>query len=260
MIKSRTWLVLIALSFTWCACSNSLESSPDMGTNTTDLPPAPRTDLQDSPPTDTGNTDLTPQVPLLTHPIISLEGTIEEGQSPQGKTTYSLGDLACDIPCAYPFGADLFGSIPNIGFEYRVKPQSPVRAAVSAKVVFKKTNMPSSNDMEIHMKTSDDSPYVLIYDHIGAPTVDIGDTVVAGQMIGKAGNWDASHGTIELQINYEDPDSSDMWAVCPVELGSDEFNARHELWLEVHNLSAPSSSHPGFHILDGLCQVDKRFP
>ncbi len=249
MIKSRTWELLVLIALACSAYSCSAETGPDVDTFSPDVHA-----------TDTNTTDPAPSPPLLTHPIISLEGSIEESHKPNGQTTYALGDLACDVPCAYPFGAELFGSIANIGFEYRVKPQSSVRAAVDADVVFTKTNIPSSNDMEIHMKTSEDSPYVLIYDHVSAPTVGIGDKVVAGQVLGKAGHWDASHGTVELQINYEDPETFETWAVCPVELGSAEFISRHKLWLQVHNLSAPVSSHPGFQNHNDLCLVEKRFP
>jgi hypothetical protein len=171
---------------------------------------------------------------------------------------YALGDVTCDEPCAFPFGAPLPEGIDNIGFEFVVRKDTEIRAATSGFVHFMRKNN-NTLDYEVHILLVEYGAYRLIYDHI-QPNVKEGDVIQVGQVLGTAGPWGPSHGRVELQVNFEDPVTFETWAVCPADYGTDTFVALHQKWLDMHNQTAVTSTHPHFQIYDSLCMAEKRFP
>ena len=59
---------------------------------------------------------------------------------------------------------------------------------------------PDTNDYEIHLMRSPTSPFLVIVDHLTDLLVFEGDTVAAGQPLGKVGPFSLTLGRIELQV------------------------------------------------------------
>ena len=256
MYRSRSLFlltVLVGLCLTGCPTDpvdqvDDLVSSPALDT----------TDFTVDPGMTSPDLSALTVAPVLEVPIVDLSGKIEAIASGGTGPGYALGDVLCDEPCAFPFGAPLPQGIDNIGFEFVVKKGAEVRSSTTGFVHFIKENN-NTQDFELHILLVEYGAYRLIYDHI-QPTVSKGDVVEVGQVLGTAGPWGPSHGRVELQVNFEDPVTFETWAVCPAEYGTDDFVALHQKWLDMHNQAAVSSTHPHFQIYDNLCMVEKRFP
>lgn len=129
-----------------------------------------------------------------------------------------------------PFGALLDSGQANPAYElYTSAETATVRAASAGVVVTVTSNPAPQTDAEVQIRPSSASIYLLIYDHVVAPQVTVGQTVAAGQTLGQIGPFNDRgrnrNGRVELQINRGA--GADTVAVCPRDLGTAEFNAAH---------------------------------
>ncbi len=149
-------------------------------------------------PTDAGEDD-TP--PVLSVPMVDLS-TIRE---------------------FLPFGSVLSSGVQNPAYEMVLEGTSlEIRAVTAGRVERIDANDPSQGDFELHIRPSQKSIYLVIYDHVLDLKVKEGNAVEPGTVLGRIGNWTATEGRIELQINRND------LSVCPRDLGTAGFNAAHD--------------------------------
>lgn len=99
----------------------------------------------------------------------------------------------------------------NPNFEFRsIATQIDIIAAIDGIVVDIKQQADSS-DYELFLIPSEDSPWVVGYDHIVSPTVKRGDTVKVGQKLGLIAPENSGGYRYELQIN----NTADDMMYCP---------------------------------------------
>lgn len=130
-----------------------------------------------------------------------------------------------------PFGALLDSGLANPTYEFYTSVETvSVRAASAGVVVNVTPNTAPQTDVEIQLRPSSASTYLLIYDHVVAPQVAVGQTVAAGQTLGQIGPFNDRgrnrNGRVELQINRGA--GADAVAVCPRDFGTADFNAAHD--------------------------------
>lgn len=124
-----------------------------------------------------------------------------------------------------PFGYVSSGRV-NPAYELRTSGEgAPVRAASPGTVVGIRDN-PVEGDSEIEVSPPNASGYALIYDHVLALEVATGQTVAAGQVLGRVGRFIPGVGRTELQVNRTSGGST--VALCPRDFGTAEFNAAHD--------------------------------
>lgn len=129
-----------------------------------------------------------------------------------------------------PFGALLDSGQANPAYELYTSAETATVRAASAGVVVTITPNPAPQiDVEIQLRPSSASTYLLIYDHVVAPQVTVGQSVAAGQTLGQIGPFNDRgrnrNGRVELQINRGA--GADTVAVCPRDFGTADFNAAH---------------------------------
>ncbi len=130
-----------------------------------------------------------------------------------------------------PFGARLDSGQVSPAYElYTSVDTATVRAASAGVVVNVTPNAAPQTDVEIQVRPSGASVYLLIYDHVVAPQVAVGQTIAAGQALGQIGPFNDRgrnrNGRVELQINRGG--SGAAVAVCPRDFGTVDFNAAHD--------------------------------
>jgi hypothetical protein len=76
-----------------------------------------------------------------------------------------------------------------------------VRAVGPGTVINILANPTPDTDSEIHVRPSDAPDYLVVYDHVASLQVVVGQSVTAGQVIGRIGPWVPGVGRIELQVN-----------------------------------------------------------
>ncbi|HNW56898.1 MAG TPA: M23 family metallopeptidase [Bacteroidales bacterium] len=121
------------------------------------------------------------------------------------------------------FGADLSATQKNPAFEYVVNNSSvQVRSVCRGYIedIRLNDNFP---DYEIWIKTSSNSVYRLIYDHVLNLTVSKGDDVEAGEVLGVVGTGNRT----ELQIN-KIGDNNEELSYCPFDFGTSDFIRLHK--------------------------------
>lgn len=125
-----------------------------------------------------------------------------------------------------PFGLSLSSGVQNPAYEFITDDPSLEVIAVTPGVVARiLANPQEQGDSEIHVTASSSSNYVIIYDHVKDLRVAEGQPVEAGAPLGTTGNASGTQGRTELQINRSgNPDV----AVCPRDLGTEQFNAAHD--------------------------------
>ncbi len=102
----------------------------------------------------------------------------------------------------------------NPNFEFKgIAKQIDIIAALDGIVVDIKQQS-GSNDYELFLIPSEDSPWVIGYDHLVNLAVKKGDTVKAGQKLGLIAPENSGGYRYELQINNNDEDAM----YCPLEL------------------------------------------
>ncbi len=122
-----------------------------------------------------------------------------------------------------PFGFALVNPTYKL---YTTGDTTSVRAAGPGTVVSILANPAPDADSEIHIRPPDAPDYLIIYDHVVAIQVAIGQTVAAGQVIGRIAPWVPGKGFTELQVNRGSGTST--LALCPRQFGTAEFNAAHD--------------------------------
>jgi hypothetical protein len=146
---------------------------------------------------------------------------------------FDAGTNRCgDVKDVIPFGGELDPTRKSPAIEYYTVADAVVRAA-SPGVVIEIFQNPGLTDYEIMVKPTEDSVWLIIYDHVLDVTISVGDNVEAGTILGKAGEWSADTRRTELQINnYEGTEVS----LCPLQFGTDNFNQKHiQLFQDVYN-------------------------
>lgn len=121
------------------------------------------------------------------------------------------------------FGADLSLIQKNPAFEYVVNNAGvQVRSVCKGYVenIFLNDNFP---DYEVWIKTSSNSAYMLIYDHVLNLNISKGDKVEAGDVLGTVGSGNRT----ELQINKTGDDNK-VLSYCPFDFGTSEFIQQHK--------------------------------
>ncbi|HNR40982.1 MAG TPA: peptidoglycan DD-metalloendopeptidase family protein [Bacteroidales bacterium] len=122
-----------------------------------------------------------------------------------------------------PFGADLSPQQKNPAFEYYVSNSSVQVRSVCAGYVEDIRLNDNFPDYEVWIKTSSNSVYKLIYDHIVDLNVVKGNKVDAGTVLGKVGKGNRT----ELQINKSDRNMGEL-SYCPFDFATDDFISSHK--------------------------------
>lgn len=101
-----------------------------------------------------------------------------------------------------------------------------VRAAGPGTVVNILANPAPDNDAEVHIRPPGAPDYLVIYDHVVSLQVGVGQSVTAGQVVGRIGSWVPGRGHTELQLNRGGGQRT--VALCPREFGTVDFNAAYD--------------------------------
>lgn len=109
---------------------------------------------------------------------------------------------------------------------YTAGDTAPVRAAGPGTVVAILANTGRDADAEIHVRPPGAPDYLVIYDHVVSVQVAVGQSVAAGQVLGRIAPWLPGKGLTELQVNRGSGPST--VARCPREFGTADFNAAHD--------------------------------
>ena len=141
-----------------------------------------------------------------------------------------------------PFGSDLGGHL-NPAYELYTSPDTvTVLAASPGVVVDIQPNGAPQTDLEIHIRPTSGSIYLLVYDHLISPQVTVGQSVTAGQALGRIGPFFVAGphriGRVELQINRGN--GSATVAICPRDFGTAAFNAAHDAALAMFPARGPN--------------------
>ena len=181
--------------------------------------------------------------PVLSGSIVAISGEFDP-------TSSRLGALDCgfkfagdpnDRWCFNAFGSNVIEGKTGVSFDYKVTAGADVFAVTEGVVVEMgaEKNLQYPGEFEIRTQQPG-SGYLVIYDHVRDPTVEVGSQVVPAQRLGIEGvhltdpsRW----GRIELQINYYvDPANRRQTViVCPQPLGDDSFRLANEAALAAHN-------------------------
>ncbi len=107
-------------------------------------------------------------------------------------------------------------------FEYRVDKDALVRAPASGYIIHFE-HQPETDDYEIGIARSleDGRHGMVMVDHVRDITLAKGDSVTAGQVIGKAGTWGGELGRVELMVVEGDS------AYCPLARMPDSLKEAH---------------------------------
>ncbi len=124
-----------------------------------------------------------------------------------------------------PFGISLSPGRLNPTFELRTAGDTVSVRAAGPGTVINILGNPEA-DAEIHVRPTDAPDYLIIYDHIVSPQIGIGQSVTAGQVLGRIGPWVPGMGRTELQVNHGSGQSA--VALCPRNFGTAAFNAAHD--------------------------------
>jgi hypothetical protein len=130
-----------------------------------------------------------------------------------------------------PFGAEISAGVKNPTYElYSEQTTVPVRAASPGTVVAVFANPAPQTDLELHIRPTSNSAYLVVYDHVLSPQVQVGSVVTAGQTLGTIGPFSDParnrNARVELQVN--NGTGAMAFAVCPRSLGTAAFNAAHD--------------------------------
>lgn len=117
---------------------------------------------------------------------------------------------------------------PNLEFGGLAEPIEIV-AAIDGVVAFVRSQ-PDSTDYEVFLQTSDNSEWVIGYDHLTDLQVEQGDQVAVGDVLGKAAITGQGTYRYELQINHEAGDSTTMY--CPTDLLDSSVQADWQVALD----------------------------
>lgn len=126
-----------------------------------------------------------------------------------------------------PFGFSVIAGRLNPTYDlYTTGDTTSVFAAGPGTVVNILANQAPDTDSEVHIRPSGAPDYLIIYDHVASLEVGLGQSVTAGQVIGRIGPWVPGVGRTELQVNRGSAQGA--VALCPREFGTAAFNAAHD--------------------------------
>jgi hypothetical protein len=126
-----------------------------------------------------------------------------------------------------PFGFSAGSGRVNPTYDlYTTGDTTSVRAAGPGTVINILANPAPDLDSEIHIRPPGAPDYLIVYDHVVSVQVAVGQSVAAGQVVGRIGSWVPGVGRAELQVNRGSGQSA--VALCPREFGTAEFNAAHD--------------------------------
>jgi hypothetical protein len=95
-------------------------------------------------------------------------------------------------------------------FEYRIDPEAVV-LAIAEGTVTRFAFQEDTEDYEFAVRSDRDPAFEVGYDHVLNPTVSLGDSVEAGDILGNPGTWSEQLGRFEIMINNSETDLS----YCP---------------------------------------------
>ncbi len=114
----------------------------------------------------------------------------------------------------YFFGDTLPGARKNPNFEFSsLKEGTKIIAAVDGTITFI-NEQPDSADKEVFLQTSENSQWIIGYDHLINVTVKKGDKVKAGDVMGEPGVQNNGLRRFEFQVNKKQAGQDDMH-MCP---------------------------------------------
>lgn len=147
--------------------------------------------------------DPTPEDP--TPPVLKNLGV---SFGPWDNDTNRAGDfifLESENKVFLEFGAEVIGEgmVPKIlsTFEYRIAPETNI-TAISNGIVVEIRFQDYTQDNEILLKPFKNSEWLIGLDHVKNLTISEGDTVEAGEIIGKPGTWSETLGRFEIMIYH----------------------------------------------------------
>ena len=102
-----------------------------------------------------------------------------------------------------PFTAfgDVIGEKTWVNIEFKPALGADILAPMDGVVDRMEEQEDPDEGYELHLKSSGDSGYLVVLDHIRTPAVSEGDEVVAGQILGVPGAWGTHAGQFEIQVN-----------------------------------------------------------
>jgi hypothetical protein len=130
------------------------------------------------------------------------------------------------VTSVIPFGADLTPSQKNPAFEYRVNNSTvQVRSVCKGYIerIMLNDNFP---DYEVWIKTSTNSIWTIIYDHVLNLNISEKDNVNPGDALGVVGTGDRTELQINKIINKEE------LSYCPFDFGTGGFIQQHTTFTE----------------------------
>lgn len=114
----------------------------------------------------------------------------------------------------YFFGDTLPGARKNPNFEFSsLKEGTKIIAAIDGTITFIKEQSESS-DKEVFLQTSENSQWIIGYDHLVNVTVKKGDKVKVGDVLGEPGVQNNGLRRFEFQVNKKQSGQDDIH-VCP---------------------------------------------
>ena len=162
-------------------------------------------------------------ISVLTALLGAFFSSCESGESPDpSPPILSIVPVAIDQTVAIiPFGEDLTPNQKNPAFEYILNSDTIEVIASANGVVTKILNNQGVADFEIHIKPTQSSKWTLIYDHVLEVTVVEGETIEAGDILGKVGVGNRT----ELQLNSGSGEAT--LSNCPMDFGTESFVNLH---------------------------------
>lgn len=150
----------------------------------------------------------------------------------------------------YVFGDKLSGGRTNPNFEYAsVKPGSPVVSAIDGIVGFI-NQQPDTKDYEVFIQPKEGSVWTIGYDHLTDVAVKKGDTVKAGDVLGKPAAQNNGLLRFEMQINKDENGQTTHY--CPTTLLA--ANVRDKWQAELTTMQNSWESKTGLELYDLTAQ------
>lgn len=183
----------------------------------------------------TDTSDDTP--PVLKNLAISFAALNAEGMAGDFdfKKTLTIGGGINATNCSatnklfYEFGAAVTAKLLPT-FEYKVIDTASVLSPIAGTI--KAVETQTAGDYAIEIVPSSNSTWTLELDHVLSLTVAVGDSVVAGQVVGKPGAWDSTNHQGRVEIMLYKP--STHVAYCPFDYFDSNTKTAYLALLKTH--------------------------
>ena len=161
--------------------------------------------------------------------LLWILSSCESGQSVDpNPPSLSVVPVAIDQTVAIiPFGQNLTTSQKSPAFEYILSNEEAEVVACTKGVVTKVLINQGIADWELHIQPQQNSEWLVIYDHVLEVTVVEGETIEAGDILGKVGVGNRT----ELQINKGKGTATE--AYCPLDYGTENFVNLHYDYFDI---------------------------